>query len=683
VIGKRLKIKIGDDKYDPGGVHYYYTPPMPTISSMINFELPVLEQKFKKTAIPDFFKEDLINRDEDGHPTWSPEQLEFISQEADRRLNGCWYLIKGKPIYLTGDNYFFMNYWWFDAKTEDGYAEYRYAQTKYFYFLELIDLDENCFGDLFVGNRRFSKTEVSASRIYNTATLEENTHSFVMSLEYEHARKNIFEKIVRSWKVMFEPWRPKHSGTTEPREILNFGNPPKKSKKSKAQQRASEVLNSYIQPLPTKVTALQGKRPRRIFVDEAGTIDQMNIEDFWSTTKQALTLGMKKIIGKISMPCTLEDMKPNAGIRYKNLWDQSDNRKISVNGRTDSGLKRWLKPFWEGFEGFIDEWGFDMVAEAKAYVEAEVEAASDDNKIKLRRQYPRNADDAFGIVRGEAIEADCQLILEDNIAYAETGVFPEQPCEIYESAGVVKIRNVAPTDECLYIVEEPVEGVEYVVGLDGTATDEETSGKDVKNKRSKFAIVVTKKLHIGHRSYCEVAYVAKYPKKRDDMYRMAYHLWVYYNKFGKCKVMPEANAATASPVGAFFTNRGSKHAFMYEPKYIGTDIKEFKDRIGFVRTGQVRGIQIQHLNIQIRMFGNHFRSARLMRNILATGKENTDLSDAFQAAMVGWGNFGNIEFKAEATHSSYQLLRGKRHFDQETGRWVIEQLEQEKEVVIA
>lgn len=668
VVGKPIKIEIGE--------HVYETPPVPPLKEIINFGLDIDDQKFRKTEIPECFGDltspsnDKIVRDDNDTPIWSIEQTRFIKQEYERRINGAWYFIKGQIVYLTGDNYFFLNYWWFGADTTDGYAEFRYAQTKYFYYLDLCDKDTNCFGDLYITARRNAKTEIQASIIYNKATLGKDRKCFVMSLEYEHAKENIYEKIVRSWKVMFEPFRPKHSGTTEPREILLFGNPPKKSKKAKEEARTEGVLNSFIRPLPTKITAAQGKKPFRIFVDEAATIDGMNVLDFWTTTKQALALGMKKIIGKISMPCTLEDMKPNAGERYLKLWINSSKKHLSANGRTTSGLYRYLKPYWEGLEGFVDEWGFDMKEEAIAYVEAEIEGAVDDaERVKLRRQFPRNENDAFNIVRGESIEEDVRLILEEVLSLSKLGNFDMQPCEIFEFDGDVKIKNVEARKDCLYIIEEPREGVEYIIGIDGTATDLVSQGKDTADKRSEFAIVVTKKLEFGQRSYCEVALISKMPNRREDMYRTAFLLWKYYNKYNKCLVMAEGNAGNASPLDAFFTNRGAKRALMRELKYIGTDIKEYKNHTGFVRTGTVKSTQLDLLNICGRLHGTHLRHPALIENILQVGRDNTDLADAFMAAMVGWGNFGNIEYKKEVVTDRYAKMRQIRTFDQKKGRW--------------
>jgi hypothetical protein len=453
-----------------------------------------------------------------------------------------------------------------------------------------------------------------------------------------------------------------------------FSRPPRSSKKERIKQKEQTFLNNIIGTRSTKVAALQGKKPFYTFLDEGATIDEMDLTKFWSTSKQALALGGgKKIIGKVMMPCTLEEMNPKSGERYYTLWKQSNVNQLTLNGRTSSGLIRYLKPYWEGLEGFIDEWGFDLKDSAISFVENEyqsfLEKGELDEAVRYRRQFPRNANDAFNIETGTGIEEDCKMILQDVLEKANDGLFPERPCEIYEVDGEIRTRTVKPTKDCLYIIEEPEENTEYVIGIDGTATDKASSGTDPKNKKSDFAIVVTKKLKIGQRSYCEVAYISRIPVNKDDMFRIAYYLYRYYNVFGNCKVSPEANAGNISPIFSYFTNRGAKRALIQEPKYVGTDSKEVMARYGFVRTGKMKEAQIYLLNIQIRLYGHHFRSKRLIENIIKTGVENTDLSDAFQAAIVGWGNFGNIEHKETVNNNRYQQLRANREFNQKTGKW--------------
>jgi hypothetical protein len=680
MIGEPLIIKIGDEKVDGGVVYYYETPPMPPLSTMLNFGLDTKDQKFKRTVISECFGDlnDLGNtkiiRDEDGNALLNKEQQDFIIQERDRIIDGCWYLIKGKPIYFTGDNYFYLNYWWIGAENEDGYPDFRYADCKYFYFADIVDKNPDVFGGLFVTGRRFGKTEKELCRVYRKSITTQNKIFALMSLTKDEAKENLFAKIVRSWDVMFEFFKPKHSGTSRPTESLIFAKPPVSSKKSKEKQKEQVFLNNRIGTRATKIAALQGKKPFYTFLDEGATIDEMDLTKFWSTSKQALALGGgKKIIGKVMMPCTLEEMNPKSGERYYTLWKQSNINQLTLNGRTSSGLVRYLKPYWEGLEGFIDEWGFDLKDEAIKFVENEYQSFLDkgelDEAVRYRRQFPRNANDAFNIETGTGIEEDCKMILQDVLEKANDGLFPERPCEIYEVDGEIRTRSVKPTKDCLYIIEEPEENTEYVIGIDGTATDKASSGTDPKNKKSDFAIVVTKKLKVGERSYCEVAYISRIPVNKDDMFRIAYYLYRYYNIFGNCKVSPEANAGNISPIFSYFTNRGAKRALIQEPKYVGTDSKEVLSRYGFVRTGKMKEAQIYLLNIQIRLFGHHFRSKRLIENILKTGVENTDLSDAFQAALVGWGNFGNIEHKEAVNNNRYQQLRTNRVFNQNTGRW--------------
>jgi hypothetical protein len=278
--------------------------------------------------------------------------------------------------------------------------------------------------------------------------------------------------------------------------------------------------------------------------------------------------------------------------------------------------------------------------------------------------------DAFNIDNGDSLEEDVINILKEVLTMSESGAFKEQPCDIYEVNGEIKIKNIPPRPDALFIIEEPHENVDYIIGIDGTATDKD-SGGTATDERSEFAVVVTKKLEIGGRSYCDAAYISKTPNKKEDLFRIIYQLWMYYNKFGKCRVMMEANAGNQSPITSYFTNRGARYALLHEQKYVGTDNPEVLNRVGFVRTGTMKATQLALLNIAIRQHGHHLRGERLIKNLLKIGNGNTDLADAYMAAIVAWKDFGNLDEK-KRNKDNYQKMRGKRFFDQKTGKWVIE-----------
>ena len=59
----------------------------------------------------------------------------------------------------------------------------------------------------------------------------------------------------------------------------------------------------------------------------------------------------------------------SGGKAFKDIWDDSDQEDMipGVN-RTKSGLFRYFTPAYDGFEGFIDEYGNSIVNNPKKIV---------------------------------------------------------------------------------------------------------------------------------------------------------------------------------------------------------------------------------------------------------------------------------------------------------------------------
>ncbi len=156
-------------------------------------------------------------------------------------------------------------------------------------------------------------------------------------------------------------------------------------------------LENVIDWRPTLASAYQGKRPREVYWDEAGSIEEMDIADALSTVKQQLQIG-KRAFGKIFMPATIETMTPKGAPLFQKIWQESNPNKRDANGRTESWLYRYYNPQYEGREDFIDEYGNSLVDEAKKFRANELEIATPANQKKIKRQYSETIDEAFDVV---------------------------------------------------------------------------------------------------------------------------------------------------------------------------------------------------------------------------------------------------------------------------------------------
>jgi hypothetical protein len=104
-------------------------PPAPPKERIEGYGLSEKKQKFKRIEIPESFYE--IEYDEDDVAIYDDVQVSFIRSEFEKIKHGYWFYNKGEQTYITGDYYFYLNYWMLE---HGGLPEYRDADRKWFLF---------------------------------------------------------------------------------------------------------------------------------------------------------------------------------------------------------------------------------------------------------------------------------------------------------------------------------------------------------------------------------------------------------------------------------------------------------------------------------------------------------------------------------------------------------------------
>ena len=630
----------------------YTLPAMPDEREIVGYKKAIKDQKFerRKPLHPKEF--DKLSKE---------SKLDYLSQEYLWRTQGRWYFISGVPVYFTGDYDFFLNYWFMGADTEDGYPEYRWAQCRWHYFLDFCDKDDNCYGGIMLCQKRFSKTEAGLSHLYNHAsTVGRNDNFGMMSTDGKTAKENLMrDRVIRSHKNIFKYLQPKthEQGTSKDITVIKFVST------SDETGEQSDALNNNVFYKPTKVDAFQGHRMREIFVDEPGSIDEIDFGVAYRTFKQQLVLG-KKIYGKIYLPTTLETLSPRSAPAYKKLFFDSNYNDKDANGRTKSGLYRYFKPYWEGMEGFIDEYGNDMVDECKEFIENQYNAADDDGRRQLRRQYPPTVEAAFDEVVGSALEEDVITLLKnrrdqlkgmmsDSIAGSENkiAVF----CvKLYEDGDGCGFKPIEKKEGEMMIYEHVKPNVKYKIGIDSTNTDNTTGSAG----GSKFAFTILKGYEgVNVDNYTVVADFSRRPDRMEDCLQILYLACKMYNKYDGLVggVLPERNVAGASFVGTYLRQKGMERVLMMD-KTTGY--------FGLYRTGHVKETQIIKGNLFLRKYGHIIKSLNLVESLLLLGKENTDLADAFLTGIMALGDFdkqeGNKPVQIVKKKMKITIKNGKR-----------------------
>jgi hypothetical protein len=336
------------------------------------------EEEFRREADPNYF---------------DPDLEKFRVQEWDRRINGVWFMNNGKPVYLTGLHYFYLNWWRIDI----GYPHYREPDRKYFYFLQHCIEDPNCLGMVEVTKRRQGKTMRSGVFAYDYASRTKNANSGIQSKTSDDAKKNVFQKaIVTPFKHLPDFFRPVYDtakGITPTSELRFFETTKRGRRKTKYVSEAE--LESSIDWKSSEIFAYDGTKLQRYLGDEVGKTKDVDVWERHQVVRFCCELD-GEIIGKMLYTTTVEDMD-NGGDSFKRLWRNSDQQQKNENNRTVSGLYRYFMPAYDTL--YFDEYGFPDEQRARTFYLNERESLKSNSRAlsSYIRKNPFTIDEAFRI----------------------------------------------------------------------------------------------------------------------------------------------------------------------------------------------------------------------------------------------------------------------------------------------
>lgn len=636
----------------------YVTPSIPDKSEILGSNLPKKQQMWENCR-------PYLPSDDEAEKMTKAERVAFIKRELERRVYGCWFMNNGEETYLTGDYYFYLTYWFIGALTETGLPEYRAANRDWMYVVDECEKDPNCFGAILLTMKRCGKSERHLSILYNRATtIDENCLFGMQSLNATEAKKNLFiGRLMRSHKRIPNWLKPVSNDTIGTKQIvseLTFMGEKLDGGKYK------EGLNNVIDWRPTIATAYQGKRPRQIFIDEPGSIDEMDLVDWWTTVKEQLALG-KRVFGRAYLPTTLEDMKKKGGPLFAKIWDESDPMERDDNGRTRSGLYRYFKPFYEGREGFIDEYGNSLKEEAIQFRDNQLKHATDQGARKIRRQYPATVQEAFDVVLSDFWEEDVKDILKQS--YTNSVAFQDiEYVKLISYGTQLMINNVKEHEAAVKVIQRPKAGVKYGIGIDSIGTDNQTGDEG----GSALAVVVTKGFDIDEYAYAPVCSFILRPDKMEDAYSVVANIVKWYgSEAGKdlLKAIGETNAGATNLLN-YLINQGLKQFMAPKPKSIGVQgvaDQAQSDKYWLYRTEDVKEYQRLLANRFLRKHGHKIRIRSLCQSLLDCGLRNADEADAFLMGLILFQDFDAVQ-KEEKRRTS-QKWEAKWDSDKNVWNW--------------
>lgn len=336
----------------------------------------------------------------------------YIEKEFDYREEGFWFMNNGKPTYITGSHYMYLQWTSIDV----GYPDYREANRILFLFWEACKADHRSFGMIYLKIRRSGFSFMSSSEAVNTATLARDSRIGVLSKTGADAKKMFTDKVVPINNRLPFFFKPIMDGMDKPKTELAYRIPASKITKKNmydVDEEAMDGLDTTIDWKNTDDNSYDGEKLLLLIHDESGKwIKPNNILNNWRVTKTCLRLG-SKVIGKCMMGSTSNALN-KGGDNFKKMYRDSDISTRNANGQTRSGMYALFIPMEWNMEGFIDRYGAPVMHKdttepvrgvddefihqgAVDYWEAEVESLKNDPDAlnEFYRQFPRTESHAF------------------------------------------------------------------------------------------------------------------------------------------------------------------------------------------------------------------------------------------------------------------------------------------------
>jgi len=347
------------------------------------------------------------------YPEEAKEQwYDYIDEEFKRREEGFWFTNNGKPTYITGAHYMYLQW----SKIDVGAPDFREANRLFYIFWEACKADKRCYGMCYLKNRRSGFSFMSSAETVNLATISSDSRYGVLSKSGADAKKMFTDKVVPisvNYPFFFKPIQ---DGMDRPKTELAYRVPASKftRKKITSGEKLEELegLDTTIDWKNTGDNSYDGEKLALLVHDESGKWERPdNILNNWRVTKTCLRLG-SRIIGKCMMGSTSNALD-KGGDNFKKLYNDSDVTKRNRNGQTKSGLYSLFIPMEWNYEGFIDRYGipvftnpdYDVVGPDGELIDVgvidhwqnEADGLKNDQDAlnEFYRQFPRTTEHAF------------------------------------------------------------------------------------------------------------------------------------------------------------------------------------------------------------------------------------------------------------------------------------------------
>lgn len=330
-------------------------PEQPPLSQIDGSDLPKKEQKWVRKELPPFFNK--VEYDKNGTLLLTNEQEEYAREEVRRCKQGYWFMNNGVPTYITGKNYFYLQWW----KLEDDiYPFYRDTDRRYFLFLEYWEKVLWCLGVIRGKKRREGASSQACSNLAYEAIFYKNSNCGLVSKSKDDSRDTFTDMVMFGYRQLPAFLKPKQLSKDDTVSELILAHKSQSDSGDGSVIKDDGAHRSKINYKAPVLNAYDRGRMSRVLIDEGGKYPkEVPTSKLLAIISKTLVKGIKRV-GFIEMPSTVNSLTKGSGNEFKICWKYADFLKKKP---TTNRLVRYFSPAYDGYEGFIDEYGMSVIDE--------------------------------------------------------------------------------------------------------------------------------------------------------------------------------------------------------------------------------------------------------------------------------------------------------------------------------
>lgn len=306
-------------------------------------------QYWRRRDLPDIFAE--VELTKDGDAKLTPAQKKYASIEVDRCVNGFYFYNNGIITYITGKNYFYLQWW----KLEDDiHPDYRDADRRYYLFLNHWENILYCIGVARGKKRREGASSQATSNLIYECIFYTNSNCGLVSKTNTDSRDTFTDMVAFGYHQLPVFLKPRQLNRADSVTELVFA---VKAEKGEMYKKGQRSKINYRAPVEN---AYDRGRMSRILADEGGKWPlDVKFSKFISKVTKTMVKGAKRV-GFCEAPSTVNEMTKGGGAEFKKFWDGANQFKTSFK-KTPNRFVTYFTPAYDNYEGFIDKFGLSVI----------------------------------------------------------------------------------------------------------------------------------------------------------------------------------------------------------------------------------------------------------------------------------------------------------------------------------